>query len=740
MIICLVIALVVARAATPAIGSSAEMLEGGVTEDAASYVGLFCEAERLKSQCDILKRQINSLESDLSVRPQNKVVSSNGPEPQLPFQAEIDSILADARVVTLPIMTAQAVSQGSETAAQLDKLKSQWVPIRASLSGARSANEDPKLEMAAEDKWTRSWSDLRPWYWLCCSATVFILLVYLFRQFRRDFLRIVRSSGALTSITVVGLVLAACTLLAFTSWKVVTWAEGASISDNPTSIRTDAPTSGSTDLRKLRLLHKKAGESYTSCLSQYQTLSAAWQNKVISTTPFAALLPSRVQEFRHAIWKNEADLSVILAVGNQFNLDIAELNSLQEKISQKSQREDQQVREIAYRHVLISGCLLALSAVVVLSLVYFRKYRSVNNASTCPACGVAGKLVGGPPPPTGKWWHLWRRIGKTTSRRSTGAGDDIVAVPMLRCGANIKGKACEYKFALSYAALPRLTIPTCGAAQIGKTMWLAMVYQRLTQKTSQTRTVFERIQSRHGDDLDAAIENIIRQRKLPGATVTDRIPRPLIFKARDSRWFADSSVLLSLLDFPGEMTNAWSIDDSRKRRAMQVNGILYFLDPTKSHSRQMSELQGFIQDLRLVRKTPDGHPESIPMAICLCKIDELVRMGFSNGQKQITGFFEKLRKTDPGDHAPTLKTVRARSKALQALWEDIWPGWKIATLVKDEFRGPHQFFPLTPIGLEHGNDTESELGKADLRKRTLAPFGLLEPLLWLMYVNGVDAL
>lgn len=113
---------------------------------------------------------------------------------------------------------------------------------------------------------------------------------------------------------------------------------------------------------------------------------------------------------------------------------------------------------------------------------------------------------------------------------------------------------------------------------------------------------------------------------------------------------------------------------------------------------------------------------------------------YSNGQKQVTGFFEKLRKTDPGDHAPTLKTVSARSDALQALWEDIWPGWKIATLVKDEFRGPHQFFPLTPIGLEHGNDTESELGKADLRKRTLAPFGLLEPLLWLMYVNGVDAL
>lgn len=43
------------------------------------------------------------------------------------------------------------------------------------------------------------------------------------------------------------------------------------------------------------------------------------------------------------------------------------------------------------------------------------------------------------------------------------------------------------------------------------------------------------------------------------------------------------------------------------------------------------------------------------------------------------------------------------------------------------------FFPLTPVGLEG-------CGQTDLNLRTIAPFGLLEPLLWLLERSGYPVL
>ena len=38
---------------------------------------------------------------------------------------------------------------------------------------------------------------------------------------------------------------------------------------------------------------------------------------------------------------------------------------------------------------------------------------------------------------------------------------------------------------------------------------------------------------------------------------------------------------------------------------------------------------------------------------------------------------------------------------------------------------------MTPVGLE-----ESELGVTSLANRTIAPFGVVEPILWLLHMHG----
>jgi hypothetical protein len=43
------------------------------------------------------------------------------------------------------------------------------------------------------------------------------------------------------------------------------------------------------------------------------------------------------------------------------------------------------------------------------------------------------------------------------------------------------------------------------------------------------------------------------------------------------------------------------------------------------------------------------------------------------------------------------------------------------------------FFPVSSVGL-----FENELGVRDLSKRTIAPFGVAEPFLWLLHMHGYE--
>lgn len=701
-----------------------ETTKSEASQRAGAYIALFCEVERLRSQCDILQRQIGVLEAELSVSvqptaPQLEVLA------QSTFRPEMEAILSDARVVALPILTNKALATEAQVADETTALRNVWLRVRTELEQVTSRLHDPHLTDWAETNWLRTWKKSRFWYWLCILFSILAVMFCITRQSRPSISRVFRAGRTLKSLGLAVLLLSSGTALALGMWHIFRWSEGSEDADmaQRQSAGCQAPRTDSR-IAALRGQADDLRSTYTSLVAEYQSLTKSWSRRVTSTVAYSNSLPPRILDLRHAVWKWQSALSLAAAIRSHLGVDQGELERVRAEVTQRTQAELRQIRAYVNRHILAGSLVLACSALAVVPAGIIAKLIERNNATTCPACGVKGKLVG----------------EKTTRKASSPDADDISSVAMLKCVASIKGNLCEYEFAATYATLPRLTIPTCGAAQTGKTMWLAMVYQQLTQKISRTRPRFERVLTRHGDDLDSAIERIISQRQMPAATKTDRIPRPLVFKARDGRWFGNSSVLLSLLDFPGEMTNAWSVDDSRKRRALQVNGLLYFLDPTKSHARQMNELQGFIQDLRLVRKTPDGHPETIPLAACLCKIDELTRMDSSSSHRSVQKFHEHLRSTDPGNRPPNLKTVKSRSEALAQLWKEIWPGWKIAKLVEEEFRGPCQFFPLTPIGLDRGSDTDSDLGKADLSKRTLSPFGLLEPLLWLMHMNGIDAL
>jgi hypothetical protein len=119
------------------------------------------------------------------------------------------------------------------------------------------------------------------------------------------------------------------------------------------------------------------------------------------------------------------------------------------------------------------------------------------------------------------------------------------------------------------------------------------------------------------------------------------------------------------------------------------------------------------------------------VALCVSKIDLLAAQPYAlpDGSDAIARFYEDLARLDPTGEAMTREVMEGRSRLVARLRDTIWPGWQIERTIHDLFGGRYLFFPITPVGLDGR-------GEADLSLRTIAPFGLLEPLLWLLEMNG----
>jgi hypothetical protein len=157
---------------------------------------------------------------------------------------------------------------------------------------------------------------------------------------------------------------------------------------------------------------------------------------------------------------------------------------------------------------------------------------------------------------------------------------------------------------------------------------------------------------------------------------------------------------------------------------------------------QARELVNFAADVQALRQATRGRGSRgvgrrhTPVALCMPKIDLLVNVeAFQSGEASgdVQRFYEELDEIDARYPAMSLARIRARSDLVARIRDAIWPGWKIEAQIRSTFGGRFMFFPLTPVGL-------GELGQADLRDRVLQPYAILEPLLWLLHMNGYPVL
>ena len=189
-----------------------------------------------------------------------------------------------------------------------------------------------------------------------------------------------------------------------------------------------------------------------------------------------------------------------------------------------------------------------------------------------------------------------------------------------------------------------------------------------------------------------------------------------------------------MFDYTGEVALSQSLKDVQRRRALRADGYLFFLDPTKSSERQEDALNKFRHDLRVLGKVKANKSLQAPVALCVSKLDLLSRDSAAD-PTFVDDFYEKLHKIDPSGQSMTEKVLQARSELTKELRDVVWPGWRIERLIGDLFGGRIMFFPMTPVGVDNPDD----LG-VGVQDRVLDPFGIVEPLVWLLHMNGYPVL
>lgn len=303
----------------------------------------------------------------------------------------------------------------------------------------------------------------------------------------------------------------------------------------------------------------------------------------------------------------------------------------------------------------------------------------------------------------------------------------------------VECKACSFRFLRSYQKVRRLCFPVVGVRSSGKTHMLATGYDRVRKRTAPTVAVVQPAPSLGDVRFEEYIDLILNLKREAGGTVHD-MPDPVMLHVRDSDPAGPNTALVNLFDYSGELVNQ-SIDRDRlKKQAVRMDGFMLFLDPTQLYGdgikvtldRQLAALNEFMADMREIRGVPVGQVIPVPVAVCIPKFDLLLTENPIEGQS-VPYIRRLLSEMNPSPKKTTLETLQDRSELVEEMLELMFRGVDVRGLVESYFGPQVMFFPVSSVSL-----FENELGERDLSKRTIAPFGVTEPFLWLLHMHGYE--
>jgi hypothetical protein len=550
------------------------------------------------------------------------------------------------------------------------------------------------------------------WFWLFGLVPVASLVVIAMHERRHDFRRWLnggraRAMGLSKFLTGLMVLLALVTLTVFVFGdRLYHWLLRVGEEKSPHQEMVAANDLLTEQVRIARQERATAEAAHAEALARWR--------KVAEEDRALNVLTAQLEHEHALLIEINRDLAVERGVAGRLQEDLGQLAEVHQQIVHLDEERTAYLRK---REWIRGGLGLGLLGIATTGGLLFQRgvrRRLRKTRDTCPLCLGQGKFE-----PLGEM--------------SDGAGHP--GLEMAQCKNVISEQPyeeCDFTFSTLYRDNVKLCFPTLGIPQAGKTHWLAMVYRELNRGNFPGVVQFERIRSSSSDEFDLVVDEILNKKLGPMATQVGRIPHPLIFNFLDHDRLGPSNVLVNIFDYSGEVTRSQTIEDRQRQRALDGDGFFFFLDPTEPSETQSQALAGFREDLRRIKGLPTGKQVQVPIALCVSKIDLMVNQSYADprGLGVVERFYQELGELG---WETDLASIEARSRLLARLRDMVWPGWQIERQIDDLFGGRFLFFPLTPVGLDG-------LGERDLSRRTISPVGLLDPLLWLLHMNGYPVL
>ena len=466
-------------------------------------------------------------------------------------------------------------------------------------------------------------------------------------------------------------------------------------------------------------------ETQQQLLIERQKLVAKRQKRLTDVFGDQATLGADWLTLRDDLRKSNAELLARQAMSAALQADLKRVETLEDKLSQEQQGIETYSHTKRLAGAAVGGVLLGFVLLCGMAFQRSVNARDKRVSATCPRCLAVGKLIIEPAP-----------LGTPASMRAD--------LNELRC-TNVLNEdpyeECDFTFRSQYKDRIKVSFPTLGVASSGKTHWMAMVYQQLNQGKAPEGVHFERIQTRGSAKFDVLVNDILQARVGMSATRQEYLPEPLIFgfRDRDRFSFGGTDIVVNMFDFAGGVSLHMGLHDSIRVRQLNSEGFLFFLDPTKASDTQVNALLKFREEVKLVKRLGTGRQLHTPVALCFSKIDMTVCQRYAQGGDVMQTFFNDLDEIDRRTAPMSLTQIRQRSNLVAGLRDVIWPNWEIENQIRALFGDRFMFFPMTPVGLPPEGETD-EYVINDLSQRMIEPYGIVEPLLWLLHMNGYPVL
>ena len=398
-------------------------------------------------------------------------------------------------------------------------------------------------------------------------------------------------------------------------------------------------------------------------------------------------------------------------IGQDIQGDLAAAQKIDEQLKQFSDNHIAHQSRLVYTQATLVILFLCINVGLIGSWGRQRKKYERAHFHSCPACFTA---------------DCW---GEPRSE-ATSSGDKKITG---KTGKVVRCKNCGFEQPDSQSKLRHLRFPTIGYTSSGKTVWMTFFYRAIL-RSNLTGATFKL--GKIPDTIRSNLEGIEERFMKPSATLTDFDAKKLgenqqfLMTFRDRLPPVSASGLLALYDLSGG-TGASGAEGTQQQTLAyrQTEGFLYFIDAsaketdTEGINQQREHLSTFCKQIRIERKMSNGHIP-VPIAVCVAKMDQnRIDAGETNPAETLE---KELRDINP-DNTLNNRLIQERHQIIQENLTELFPRWNIDETFRQLVGGRFMYFPMSA-----GNFSDENL--------EFTPFGIVEPVAWLMHMHGLETL